>query len=98
MPKSNGYQSLHTTVFGVENELYEIQIRTYDMNEVAENGLAAHWSYKEHRNAVNLSSTDEKLEFFKAVIDSSKNNEYDNFNPLHDDDLENNIYVLIQLR
>ena len=93
MPKSNGYQSLHTTVFGVENELYEIQIRTYDMNEVAENGLAAHWSYKEHRNAVNLSSTDEKLEFFKAVIDSSKNNEYDNYNPLHDDDLENNIYV-----
>ncbi len=93
MPKSNGYQSLHTTVFGVNNELYEIQIRTYDMNEVAENGLASHWSYKEHRNAVNLSSTDEKLEFFKAVIDTSKNSEYDNFNPLHDDDLENNIYV-----
>ena len=93
MPKSNGYQSLHTTVFGVSNELYEIQIRTYDMNEVAENGLAAHWSYKEHRNAVNLSSTDEKLEFFKAVIDTSKNSEYENFNPLHDDDLENNIYV-----
>ena len=92
MPKSNGYQSLHTTVFGVNNELYEIQIRTYEMNEVAENGLAAHWSYKEHRNAFNLSSTDEKLEFFKAVIDTSKNNEYD-FNPLHDDDLENNIYV-----
>ena len=93
MPKSNGYQSLHTTVFGVNNELYEIQIRTYEMNEVAENGLAAHWSYKEHRNAVNLSSTDEKLEFFKAVIDTSKNSEYDGFNPLHDDDLENNIYV-----
>ena len=93
MPKSNGYQSLHTTVFGVNNELYEIQIRTYDMNEVAENGLASHWSYKEHRNAVNLSSTDEKLEFFKAVIDTSKNSEYDSFNPLHDDDLENNIYV-----
>ena len=42
-------------------------------------------------------SLDEKLEFFKAVIDSSKNNEYDNFNPLHDDDLENNIYVFICL-
>ena len=93
MPKSNGYQSLHTTVFGVNNELYEIQIRTYEMNEVAENGLAAHWSYKEHRNAVNLSSTDEKLEFFKAVIDTSKNSEFEGFNPLHDDDLENNIYV-----
>ena len=93
MPKSNGYQSLHTTVFGINNELYEIQIRTYEMNEVAENGLAAHWSYKEHKNAFNLSSTDEKLEFFKAIIDTTKNSDYDGFNPLHDDDLENNIYV-----
>ncbi len=93
MPKSNGYQSLHTTVFGVNNELYEIQIRTYEMNEVAENGLAAHWSYKEHRNAFNLSNTDAKLEFFKAVIDTSKNSEYENFNPVHDDSLYDNIYV-----
>ena len=73
MPKTNGYQSLHTTVFGVNNELYEIQIRTREMNEVAENGLAAHWSYKEHRNAYNLSSTDQKLEFFKAIIDMNNN-------------------------
>jgi len=93
MPKSNGYQSLHTTVFGVNNELYEIQIRTYDMNEVAENGLAAHWSYKEHRNAFNLSNTDAKLEFFKAVIDTSKNSEYDSFNPRSDESLYDNIYV-----
>jgi len=93
MPKSNGYQSLHTTVFGVNNELYEIQIRTYDMNEVAENGLAAHWSYKEHRNAFNLSNTDAKLEFFKAVIDTSKNSEYESFNPMNDSNLYDNIYV-----
>ena len=93
MPKSNGYQSLHTTVFGVNNELYEIQIRTYDMNEVAENGLAAHWSYKEHRSAFNLSNTDAKLEFFKAVIDTSKNSEYESFNPMNDSNLYDNIYV-----
>ena len=73
MPKSNGYRSLHTTVFGVDNTLFEIQIRTHLMNEVAENGLAAHWSYKEKRSADNLSSTDQKLEFFKTVIDNYQN-------------------------
>lgn len=95
MPKSNGYQSLHTTVFGVNNELFEIQIRTHEMNEVAENGLAAHWSYKEHRNAYNLSSTDAKLEFFKAVIDM--NNNETNKEVIHEtikeDGLDDNIYV-----
>ena len=73
MPKSNGYQSLHTTVFGINNELFEIQIRTYEMNEIAENGVAAHWSYKENKSAFNLSRTDAKLEFFKAVIDMNQN-------------------------
>ena len=94
MPKSNGYQSLHTTVFGYNNDLFEIQIRTYDMNEVAENGLAAHWSYKEHRNAYNLSSTDAKLEFFKAVIemnnDANKEMIHDS---IKEDGLDDNIYV-----
>lgn len=94
MPKSNGYQSLHTTVFGYNNDLFEIQIRTYDMNEVAENGLAAHWSYKEHRNAYNLSSTDAKLEFFKAVIemnnDANKEMVHDS---IKEDGLDDNIYV-----
>ena len=73
MPKSNGYQSLHTTVFGINNELFEIQIRTYEMNDIAENGVAAHWSYKENKSAFNLSRTDAKLEFFKAVIDMNQN-------------------------
>ncbi len=65
-PKSNGYQSLHTTVFGPGGQLYEIQIRTRDMHRTAEYGIAAHWVYKEHRRRDEL---DSRFEWFRQLLE-----------------------------
>lgn len=96
MPKANMYQSLHTTVFGIDGYLFEIQIRTYHMDEIAENGIASHWAYKEHKDAKELmqNTTEQKLQFFKSIIElnEDKMSSEDFVNSVKDEVLNNNIY------
>lgn len=101
MPKTNMYQSLHTTVFGVDGQLFEIQIRTYDMDRVAEYGIASHWSYKERGSvkAVMQNEMEQKLQFFRAIMDLRK--EQDNpeefVNTVKKEVFQNMIYVFTPL-
>ncbi|MGI6567828.1 MAG: bifunctional (p)ppGpp synthetase/guanosine-3',5'-bis(diphosphate) 3'-pyrophosphohydrolase [Firmicutes bacterium] len=68
MPKSNMYQSLHTTVIGPKGDPFEIQIRTWEMHRIAEKGIAAHWLYKEgqQRGAMEF---EEKIAWLRQVMD-----------------------------
>lgn len=80
MPKTNMYQSLHTTVIGLEGYFFEIQIRTYEMDKIAEKGIAAHWSYKEHGSKVSASmqnTMEQKLQFFRSIIELRDDEESD---------------------
>jgi len=66
MPKNNMYQSLHTTVMGPGAQPLEIQIRTYEMHRTAEEGIAAHWLYKEGRGA---EKEDQKFAWMRQLLD-----------------------------
>ncbi|MBM4779952.1 MAG: bifunctional (p)ppGpp synthetase/guanosine-3',5'-bis(diphosphate) 3'-pyrophosphohydrolase [Archangiaceae bacterium] len=67
IPKANMYQSLHTTVIGPLSERIEIQIRTEEMHRIAEEGIAAHWAYKEGRSA--LAKDDEKFAWLRQLLE-----------------------------
>jgi len=70
VPKSNGYQSLHTTVIGPKGDPIEIQIRTWEMHRVAEEGIAAHWKYKEGRTS--LDPADKSFVWLRQLMEWQK--------------------------
>ena len=98
-PKTNMYQSLHTTVFGIDGYLFEIQIRTHDMDKIAEYGIASHWSYKENGGSTpskNMQNDmEQKLQFFRNIIELQEENlqDEDFVNTVKSDVLKANIYV-----
>jgi len=94
MPKANMYQSLHTTVFGIDGMVFEIQIRTYEMDEIAEKGIASHWSYKEGKSNMQ-NAMEQKLQFFRVLteINNSESDDLEYVNTVKEDVLKESVYV-----
>lgn len=103
MPKPNLYQSLHTCIVSGDGNIYEIQIRTHEMDEIAETGIAAHWRYKEGANYNQREvqhQIEEKLHWFRDLVAISNEqdvtaNEY--METLSRDIFEANVYVFTPL-
>lgn len=99
-PKPNLYQSLHTTVVGINGKIYEIQIRTYEMDEIAEYGVAAHWAYKEgnteYSHEKEQLEVSAKLKWYKELLNYAEMGENDDSDPLltiKEDIFGANVYV-----
>ena len=96
MPKANMYQSLHTTVLGPDATPLEVQIRTQQMHEVAEYGVAAHWAYKEGKTQkVKEDSDNKQLSWFRDIIElqTESNNASDFMDSIKEDIFQDKVYV-----
>ncbi len=77
-PKSNGYQSIHTTVFGADGKMVEVQIRTFDMDQTAEVGVAAHWVYKGDKTSKKgTNDLDRHMRWLRELVDVLQNEDKD---------------------
>ncbi len=95
MPKPNQYQSLHTTVIGPEGERVEVQIRTQAMHRICEEGIAAHWQYKEKTGPHYGDSSDSRLNWVRHLIENQKDikNPKDFLNAFKVDLFSNEVYA-----
>ena len=91
-PKENGYQSLHTAVYGPNAKPVEIQIRTKQMDEFAEFGVAAHWRYKESVNS--KSNSQSGIESLRKLLDSTKSNDEELMESFRSEMFHDRVYVL----
>lgn len=72
IPKANMYRSVHTTVIGNEGVPFEVQIRTWEMHQVAEYGVCAHWKYKSNEGSKTRAEVDKKLEWISKLIETER--------------------------
>ena len=95
MPKPNMYQSLHTIVVGPDGEPVEIQIRTKEMHNIAEYGIAAHWKYKEGKSTSKQSKSEEKLQWLRQMLEWEKDlkDPQEFMDALKDDLFNSQVYV-----
>lgn len=95
MPKPNMYQSLHTTVVGPDGEPLEIQIRTHEMHNIAEYGIAAHWKYKEGISNSKEDKIEEKLQWLRQMMEWEKDlkDPHEFMDALKEDVFSSQVYV-----
>ncbi len=90
-PKENGYQSIHTVIYGPENHTVEIQIRTHEMHYISEYGVAAHWRYKENSQQIDV-RLEKSIDLVRQILEY--NDDPDLLNQVSTELLSENIYVM----